>query len=94
MRFLAITRRRTERFSDAEFALALPPEAARARELYASGAFRELYSRGDVPGAVIMLEAADAAEAERIIASLPMARQAMMDVEVIPLRPYRGFVGG
>jgi muconolactone delta-isomerase len=94
MKFLAITRRRTERFSDAEFAVALRPEAARARELYAEGAFRELYSRGDIPGAVIVLEAADAAEAERIVGSLPMAQQAMMDVEVIPLRPYRGFVGG
>ncbi|MFY9781588.1 MAG: muconolactone Delta-isomerase family protein [Candidatus Baltobacteraceae bacterium] len=94
MQFLAITRRRTERFSDAEFAVALPPEAARARELYANGAFRALYSRGDIPGAVIVLEAADAAEAEKIVASLPMAQQAMMDIEVIPLRPYRGFVGG
>jgi muconolactone delta-isomerase len=94
MKFLAITRRRVERFSDAEFAVALPPEAVRARELYAEGAFRELYSRGDVPGAVIILEAADVAEAEKIVGSLPMAQQAMMDVEVIPLGPYRGFVGG
>jgi muconolactone delta-isomerase len=94
MEYLAIFRRRVEKFSDAEFDAVLTAEAARARELYAQGAFRTLYTRGDVPGAVIVIEADDASAAERMVASLPLARKAMMDVELIPLRPYRGFLGG
>jgi muconolactone delta-isomerase len=92
MQFIAITRRRTESFTDAQFAEVLGPEADRARALYAEGVFRALYSRGDVPGAVIVLEAADAGEAERHIATLPFARAGLMDVQIVPLTPYRGFV--
>ena len=94
MQYLVITRRRVEKFSDAQFDAVLSAEGARARELYAQGAFRALYTRGDVPGAVLVLEADDAAAAERIVASLPLARKAMMEIELIPLRPYRGFAGG
>jgi len=92
MHFLAITRRRTESFTDAQFAEHLDAEAARARELYAAGIFRSVYSRGDIPGAVIEIEAEGAGEAERAIATLPFAKHGLMDVEIIPLKPYRGFV--
>jgi uncharacterized protein YciI len=91
MQFLAITRRHTDRFTEAEFAAALEPEAEHARSLYASGAFRQIFSRGDKPGAVMMIEAADLAEAQSIVGSLPFARKKMMDVDIIELRPYRGF---
>ena len=93
MQFIAITRRRTESFSDAQFAEQLPAESDRARELYADGYFRTINSRGDIPGAVIVVEARDLDDASRLVASLPLAKLEMMDVQVIPLRPYRGFVG-
>ena len=91
MQFLALTRRRTEIFSEAEFADVLEAEAEQARSLYASGIFRQIFSRGDIPGAAIVLEAADAVEARRIADTLPLAQRAMMDVQIIELRPYRGF---
>lgn len=53
MYFLAITRRRVERFTQAEFDARLGDEADCARALYAGGTFRAIHSRGDVPGAVI-----------------------------------------
>jgi hypothetical protein len=37
------------------------------------------------------LEAADAVEARRITDTLPLAQKGMMDVQIIELRPYRGF---
>jgi hypothetical protein len=92
MQFLAITRRRTEQFSEAEFAVRLDAEAVRARALYAEGTFRSINSRGDIPGAVLVIEAPDLAAARAAMASLPLAQLEMMDVEVIPLLPYRGFV--
>lgn len=93
MQFLAITRRYTETFSEADFAAVLPAEADRARALYAQGVFRTINSRGDMPGAVILLEATDAAEAATIVATLPLAEKRMMEVSVVPLLPYRGFIG-
>jgi len=92
MRFLAITRRRIESFGEAEFAEALVPEAEAARAAYARGDFREISSRGDVPGAVISIEAADIESAWGIIETLPLFERGMMDVEIVPLLPYRGFV--
>ena len=92
MVFLAITRRRTERFSEAQIAALLPVELDAARELYTNGAFRDIRSRGDVPGALITVEARDADHAAEIVASLPLAKAEMMDVQIIPVLPYRGFV--
>ena len=94
MQFIVITRRRTESFSDAEFAEQLPGESDRARELYADGHFRTINSRGDIPGAVIVVEARDLEDASRLVGTLPLAKLDMMDVQIIPVRPYRGFVGG
>ncbi len=94
MKFLALTRRHIDRFSEAEFAEVLGPEAEAARALYARGAFREIYSRGDVPGAAIVLEAADLDGARALVAELPFAQRGMMEVDIVPLLPYRGFVAG
>ncbi|GAC1300942.1 MAG: muconolactone Delta-isomerase family protein [Vulcanimicrobiaceae bacterium] len=93
MQFLALTRRLTETFSEADFAAVLPAEAEQARGLYARGVFRSINSRGDLPGAVILLEAADVADATAIVGALPLAQKKMMDVSIVPLLPYRGFTG-
>jgi len=92
MQFLAILTRRIEAFSEAEFAEVLGPEALRARELYAEGRLRALHSRGDVPGAVLLVEAADETEARATVGRLPLVEREMAEVQIIPLRPYRGFV--
>jgi len=94
MQFLAITRRFTERCSQAEFDAALGPEADAARARYARGDFREIYSRGDVPGAVLLIEADSAEAARALMDELPMAQRGMMEIQIVPLRPYRGFIGG
>lgn len=92
MQFLAMLRRRTEAFSDAQFADMLGPEADRARALYAEGRFRAIYSRADLPGAVIMVEAADADDAANVVGTLPFVLASMADVTLVPLLPYRGFI--
>ncbi len=93
MKFIAITRRLTERFTEAEFAEHLGAEGERARTLYAAGSFRALYSRGDIPGAVIEVEAADAEEAAALVGSLPFAAHGLMEFTIVPLKPYRVFAG-
>ena len=91
MRFLALVRRKSEDFTEAQIAEYLEPEAERVRDLYMQGVFRTVYSRGDVKGAVVELECASIEEVNRVMETMPFAQQKMIDVEVIPLLPYRGF---
>jgi len=91
MQFFVLARRRTESFAEAQFAELLDAEAARVRELYGDGVIRSAYSRADVPGAILMLEAADVAEAQDILSTLPLVAAGMLETTIIHVRGYRGF---
>ena len=90
-KFIALLKRDTERFTDADFAPLLDPEAEAARTLYSEGIARAVYGRGDVPGAVIELEAGSADEARAALMRLPFLAKGMLTLELIPVGPYRGF---
>ena len=90
MQFVAILTRR-DGFTPEDFSRELPAEIRRATELYADGTFRQLLSRLDGRGAVVILEAGDKAEAEAAIASLPMVKGGMLDLALHAVGPYRGF---
>jgi muconolactone delta-isomerase len=66
-------------------------EAARVWELYQAGVFRELYFRQDRSDAVLMLECADVAEANRVLDTLPLVKEGLITFDIIPLMPYPGF---
>lgn len=92
MQFIAVTRRRVEKFSDDEFTPLLPAEQEHARQMYSEGLLRQIWHRGDVKGAVLLLEA-DSLEKARVgVEQLPLAANGMLEVvAVIPLNPYAGF---
>ena len=89
--FLVLAKRNTERFSDADFAPHLESEADHARKLYSQGVVRQIFGRADLPGAVLILEAASLEDARSQAGTLPLVQKEMLDIEVIPLVPYRGF---
>ncbi|HEV3156788.1 MAG TPA: hypothetical protein VGZ00_05520 [Candidatus Baltobacteraceae bacterium] len=91
MQFLMITRRKTESFTHDQFSAELDAEGRQACQLYTDGLFRTIWTRGDIPGAIAVVEADDLAGAEAIVATLPFKQKGMMDTELIPLKPYRGF---
>jgi hypothetical protein len=92
MQVLAVLRRRTESFSDADFTPLLEPEAQAVRALYIDGVVRAVWSREDTPGAALLLEARSEQHAREIVAQFPLARNGMLEIEsIIPLRGYRGF---
>jgi len=92
MQFAVLSRRKIDQFSDAELAPILDAEAEHARELYAEGFIRQIWSRGDTPGAFMMVEAADEAEARKNLSTLPLHEAGMLEiVAVVPLKPYRAF---
>jgi muconolactone delta-isomerase len=91
MQFLSISRRLTERFTDADFAALVADEQEQARRLYADGVIRQIWHRADVGGACILVEADSEAHARERLNSLPMFSRGMLDVTIIPLKPYAGF---
>jgi muconolactone delta-isomerase len=92
MEVMAIVRRRTETFSDEQFAPMLEPEAETIRRLYIEGVVRAIWSRNDALGAVVVLEADSLDAAREIVAAFPLVKSDMAEVEMlIPMRGYRGF---
>jgi muconolactone delta-isomerase len=91
MQFISISRRRTDRFTDAEFAPHIEAERQRVRELYKDGVLRSIWVRKDIPGAVMLLECADESQARAAIDSLPLARRDMLEVQLVPLSGYPAF---
>jgi len=69
----------------------LQAEAARVWEMQQDGLIRELYFRADRRQAVLVLECESAEEARRRLGRLPLAREGLIDFEVIPLIAYSGF---
>jgi muconolactone delta-isomerase len=91
MQFLTLSRRRTEQFGDAEFTARVAAEVAQARVLYADGFFRQIWHRRDVAGACILVEAASEDEVRQKLQTLPLVAAGMLEITVIPLKPYGGF---
>lgn len=93
MQFLSLSRRLTDKFPPEAFTPELAArETARVKELYASGILRQIWKRGDIPGASILWEAGSKAEVESAIASLPIFQAGMLEVvALLPLEPYPGF---
>lgn len=91
MQFFVLTRRRVSEFSASDFAKKYDAEVARAKELFKEGFTRQIWHRADGSGACQLVEAADQQEVESTISTLPFVAAGMLDVEIIPLKPYAGF---
>jgi muconolactone delta-isomerase len=93
MQFLSLSRRLIDQFPPEAFTPELTRrETARVRELYAAGILRQIWKRGDIPGASILWEAVSEAEVRDAIASLPIFQAGLLEiVAVVPLEPYPGF---
>jgi hypothetical protein len=63
----------------------LPEEAANAWRSWKAGIIRENYARADEPGAVIVFECADVAEAKRYLENFPMTKAGYIVGECIPV---------
>jgi muconolactone delta-isomerase len=63
----------------------LADERKRVRELQEEGVLEQLWLRADHTGAVLLLEAADAADAHRHLATFPLVEHGVATVEVIEL---------
>jgi len=90
MKILAIEQEIPQKTA-ADFAPHLQAEALHVWELYKEGVIRELYFSADDHVAVLMLECADVAEAQQVLAAFPLVQAGLITFQVIPLQPYDGF---
>jgi muconolactone delta-isomerase len=93
MQILSLSRRRVDAFPPEAFTPELNArESERVRELYASGLLRQIWKRGDVPGAAMLWEAPGETEVRAALATLPINQAGMMEILfMVPLAPYPGF---
>jgi len=93
MQFLSVSRRQVEEFPAEAFTAELVAhEGQRVKALYAAGILRQIWKRGDAPGAAIVWEAGSEAEVRAAIGSLPIFQAGMLEVVLVtPLEPYPGF---
>lgn len=90
---MTLSRRRTDAFPPEAFTPELlAQEGARVKELYAAGILRQIWLRGDMPGASILWEAESEADVRAAIDSLPIFKAGMLELlALVPLKPYPGF---
>jgi muconolactone delta-isomerase len=93
MQFLSLSRRRVDAFPPEAFSPELMVrETRRVKELYATGILRQVWKRGDIPGAAILWEAPSDSEVRAALDSLPIFQAGMLEIlAIISLEPYPGF---
>lgn len=93
MRFLSMSRRRTDAFPPEAFTPELlAQEGKHVKKLQADGILQQIWLRDDIPGAAILWEAATEADVRAAIGSLPIFQAGMLEIVVLaPLKPYPGF---
>ncbi len=89
MQFLAIVTRSAGRV-ETDLLPCRVPEARRVWTLVKSSVIRRMWSRTDKPGALLLLEAADQAQARDAVTSLPMVREGLVEFELVGLAPFLG----
>ena len=90
MKLLAIEKE-VEGVTPDRFQAHLKAEAAKAWELYQTGAIRELYFRQDAHSAVLVLECKDVDEANSVLSALPLVKEGLIAFDIVPLVAYPGF---
>ncbi len=68
----------------------LKAEARHVYDLHLSGAVREIYFN-EAHEAVIILECADKADAERLLADFPLVKAGLIRFSLTELKPYDGY---
>lgn len=91
MQFLTVLKGRSDRFTAADFAALRAEEREQARALYGQGLIRQIWHRGDGGGACIVFEAESETQVRELVSTLPFVKADMLDIMIIPLKPYGGF---
>ncbi len=90
--FVVATRNQDKPAED--FAPLMDPEADYALKLYKEGFVREIYSRTDGKGALVVVEAKNEDEAANKLSNLPLAKAGLLSFDIYGTTAYRGIIRG
>ena len=91
MKFFVIGKRK-ESIKPEQFAEYLDLEAKMAIQLFRDEFIRELYSIKGGKGACMVIEANDENEIREKLGALPFVKNNYLDIDIIEVKPYRGFM--
>lgn len=91
MKIIAIATRKQDAKSE-DFEPHLEAEVVAALTLYRDEFIREIYSRTDGKGAVVVFECNDVAHAQQLFNELPLVKAGLLSAEFFGTKPYRGIV--
>ena len=86
---IVIVNHRSEDHGPDDFAPLLSAEAKKAFELMEDDFIRELYSRRDGMGAVLIVEAESEEDARARMAELPLVKAGLLRCEYYPVKAFR-----
>jgi hypothetical protein len=89
---IVVIAHRSQKVPPEEIAKHLPAEGKRALQFFAEDFVREIYSRKDGKGAVLIVEAESEAAARTKLAELPLVKLGLLDLDFYPVGPYRAIV--
>ncbi len=90
MQILALEKENPDVKSE-DFAPYLKEEALHVHRLQQEGVLRQIWFRGDLKTAVLLLECESIEKAKDILSALPLVKNQIINFELIPLVPYTGF---
>ena len=93
MKIFVVATRNEDRPAE-DFAPLMDPEADYALKLYKEGFVREIYSRTDGKGALVVVEATNEETALEILSNLPLAKAGLLSFEIYGTTAYRGIIRG
>jgi hypothetical protein len=92
MQFMILLRRSPLKMDTPVPAELREAEYEKVREFYLHGAIRDIWLRGDTPGACMIVEAGSKDEVEERLNILPLIQSGFLNSPIIvPLEPYAGF---
>ena len=91
MQFLTISKRMNGNCDGTELAVLAEDEFERGRALYLQDFIRQIWHRADTHGACLLVEAESEEQVRETLNTLPYFRAGMLEILVIPLKPYAGF---
>jgi muconolactone delta-isomerase len=91
MQFLTISRRVSQDCTEADLTVLAEDEFERGRTLYLQNFIRQIWHRADTLGACLLVEAESEEEVRKTLSTLPFFQAGILEILVIPLKPYAGF---
>ena len=89
MRFVVIATRNESAPPEKFTPEVLQAEAKAAMKMWADDFIRDLYSRTDGKGAIVIVEAADEAEVTKKLGTLPFMQQGLLSIDIYGIKAYR-----